>query len=130
MIDKMKIKRASWLRRKKAVRAKVRGTKERPRLSVYRSLGHIHAQVINDESGKTLVAASDLEFDAKELAAMTKDAGARKAKVAVAFVIGKTLAEKAKKAGVTAVVFDRGGFAYAGRVAALAAGAREGGLTF
>lgn len=130
MIDKMKIKRASWLRRKKAVRAKVYGTEQRPRLSVYRSLGHIHAQVINDESGKTLVAASDLEFDAKELAVMTKDAGARKAKVAVAFIIGKTLAEKAKKAGVTAVVFDRGGFAYAGRVAALADGAREGGLTF
>ena len=130
MIDKMKIKRAAWMRRKKAVRAKVRGSAARPRLSVYRSLSHIHAQIINDESGRTLAAASDLEFEAKDLSARAKEAGERSAKVAVAYAVGKALAEKAKKAGIDAVVFDRGGFAYTGRVAALADGAREGGLTF
>jgi len=118
------------LRRQRRVRAKVKGSTERPRLSVFRSAGHIYAQIIDDVSGKTLAAASDLSVEKKERAALVKEGGERKAKVATAFAIGKMVAEAAKKAGVEAVVFDRNGFSYTGRVAALAEGAREGGLKF
>ena len=106
------------LRNRTALRARA-GT--RPRLSVHRSGKHIYAQVIDDEAGKTLVAASSLEKDARATTGATCDA---------ATAIGKTIAERAKKAGVTKVVFDRGGFLFHGRVKALADGAREGGLEF
>jgi large subunit ribosomal protein L18 len=93
----------------------------RPRLTIHRSGRHIYAQVIDDEAGRTLVAASTLEKDVRGATGATCDAAA---------AIGKTIAERAKKAGVTKVVFDRGGFLFHGRVKALADGAREGGLEF
>jgi large subunit ribosomal protein L18 len=105
------------------VRNKVEGTPERPRLSVYRSLGHIYAQVIDDRSGKTLVSASSIDGQTKK---NLKGGG----NIAAAKVIGKTVAERAKAAGVSKVVFDRGGYKYHGRVKALADAAREAGLQF
>lgn len=114
------------LRRKNRVRAAISGTTERPRLSVFRSTGHIYAQVIDDTKGATLAAASDADLDKKDL----KGDDTRKAKVAIAFAVGKMVAERAIKKGINTIVFDRNGFAYSGRIAALADGAREGGLTF
>jgi large subunit ribosomal protein L18 len=105
------------------VRQRVEGTTERPRLCVYRSLGHIYAQVIDDRMGKTLVSASSVDKDTKK---NLKGGG----NVAAAKVIGKTIAERAKAAGVVKVVFDRGGYKYHGRVKALADAAREAGLQF
>jgi large subunit ribosomal protein L18 len=105
------------------VRTKVEGTSERPRLCVYRSLGHIYAQVIDDRSGKTLVSASTVDGETKK---NLKGGG----NIAAAKVIGKTVAERAKAAGVSKVVFDRGGYKYHGRVKALADAAREAGLKF
>jgi large subunit ribosomal protein L18 len=99
------------------VRKKVTGTAERPRLAVYRSLKHIYAQIIDDATGRTLASASDLTIDS-----------GKKGERAAA--IGKQLAERAKEAGITQVVFDRAGFRYHGRVKAVADGAREGGLEF
>lgn len=111
------------LRRHTRVRKKVSGTSETPRLSVYRSLNHIYAQIIDDVKGVTICSASTMEKDVKaKTAEMTK--------VEAAKYVGKTVAERAAKAGITAVVFDRGGYLYTGRVAALADGAREGGLNF
>ena len=95
-----------------------RGTQERPRLCVYRSLGHIYAQVIDDRSGKTLVSASSVDGETKK---SLKGGG----NIAAAKVIGKAVAERAKAAGVHKVVFDRGGYKYHGRVKALADAARE-----
>lgn len=118
------------VRRQRRVRAKVRGSAERPRLSVFRSAKHVYAQLIDDEAGKTVAAASDTAMGKKDLAALSKGEGERKAKMSVAFAVGKMIAEKGKKVGVAEVVFDRNGFAYAGRVAALAEGARENGLKF
>lgn len=101
------------------LRKRIEGTASRPRLAVFRSLQHIYAQVIDDSTGTTLAAASSQEKDLK----VTGNAeGAKK--------IGQALAERAKAKGVSAVVFDRGGFRYMGRVANLAEGAREGGLEF
>ena len=105
------------------VRTKLSGSAERPRLCVYRSLGHIYAQVIDDQGGKTIVSASSVDKDTKKA---LKGGG----NVAAAKVIGKTVAERAKAAGVTKVVFDRGGYKYHGRVKALADAAREAGLQF
>ena len=105
-------------RRHRRVRKKVLGTVGRPRLAVYRSNKHIYAQVIDDVAGQTLAAASSL-----------KDANGGPPKEQ-AKSVGKAVAERAKKAGVTQVSFDRGGFRYHGRVAAVADGAREGGLEF
>ena len=105
------------------VRTKVSGTTERPRLCVYRSLGHIYAQVIDDRSGKTLVSASSVDGETKK---NLKGGG----NIAAARVIGKAVAERAKAAGVQKVVFDRGGYKYHGRVKALADAAREAGLQF
>jgi large subunit ribosomal protein L18 len=105
------------------VRTKVSGTTERPRLCVYRSLGHIYAQVIDDRSGKTLVSASSVDGETKK---NLKGGG----NIAAAKVIGKAVAERAKAAGVQKVVFDRGGYKYHGRVKALADAAREAGLQF
>ena len=110
-------------RRSYRVRKRLRGTPERPRLSVARSHKHISAQIIDDLSGKTLAAASTLE---KALAGKAKHGGNKDA----AQKIGKVIAERATSAGVTEVCFDRGPYRYHGRVAALATAAREGGLSF
>ncbi len=110
-------------RRHRRVRAKVSGTAQRPRLNVFRSLENIYAQVIDDVAGKTLASASTID---KEIAKQV----AGKNKVDAAKIVGKVLAERAKGAGINTVVFDRGGYRYHGRVAALAEGAREGGLEF
>ena len=109
-------------RRRRRVRTSLRGhATGKPRLSVHRSGRHIYAQVIDDTVGKTIAAASTLDKDLKGNAGATKDGAA---------AVGKTLAERAKKAGVSQVVFDRGGFLFHGRVKALADAAREGGLEF
>jgi large subunit ribosomal protein L18 len=105
------------------VRTRVVGTSERPRLAVYRSNGHIYAQVIEDRTGRTLVSASSIDKETrKELKGGNN--------VAAAKVIGKKIAERARAAGIEQVVFDRGGYMYHGRVEALAAAAREAGLKF
>jgi len=117
-------------RRHRRIRAKVSGTAERPRLTVFRSALHVYAQLVDDTVGKTLAAADDLGLDKKAKAAAAKGEDKRKAKVAVAYAVGKTLAEKAVKLGIKRAVFDRGGFSYTGRVAALAEGARDNGLQF
>jgi large subunit ribosomal protein L18 len=111
------------LRRHARLRKRVKGSLERPRLSVFRSNIHIYAQVIDDRNGRTLVAASS-----KDRALAASLVG--KTKTERAQAVGKLLAERAKAAGLSAVVFDRGGYKYHGRVQALADAAREGGLSF
>lgn len=106
---------------KRGIRKRVSGTAERPRLSVFRSNKEIYAQIIDDVAGRTLVAASSTEK------AVSTEAGT---KVDLSAKVGKALAEKALAAGIQAVVFDRNGYLYHGRVKALAEGAREGGLNF
>jgi len=110
--------RAARARRHRRIRVKLSGTAQRPRLNVFRSLQHIYAQVIDDTSGTTLAAASTLGAEAIG----TKSERAR--------AVGKAIAERAKEKGVTAVVFDRGGYMYHGRIKALADAAREAGLEF
>jgi large subunit ribosomal protein L18 len=105
------------------VRQTVSGTPERPRLSVYRSLTHLYAQVIDDTTGRTLASASSNDKESRKLA---KGGG----NVAAAKVVGKTLADRARQKGISQVVFDRGGYRYHGRVKALAEAAREAGLKF
>jgi large subunit ribosomal protein L18 len=112
-------RREARVRRHRRVRKKLRGTSARPRLSVFRSQGHTYAQVIDDTSGRTLVAASTVEADVRSGKTGTVEA---------AQAVGKRVGERAKAAGITTVVFDRGGFKYHGRVAAVAEGAREAGL--
>jgi large subunit ribosomal protein L18 len=111
---------AGRLRRHTRVRRKVAGTPQRPRLAVFRSNQHIYAQVIDDRAGRTLAHASDAEADLRASGSKTERAQA----------VGKRLADRAKQAGIEAVVFDRGGFRYAGRVRALADAARGEGLVF
>jgi len=115
----VKTKQASRLRRRRRVRAKVRGSAERPRLSVFRSNRGMVAQLIDDGRGHTLAAVSWTEADLRELARMEQASKA-----------GELLAGRAKEAGVETCVFDRGGYRYHGRVKALADGAREAGLKF
>lgn len=103
----------------KKIRAKIRGTEERPRLCVFRSSKHMYAQIINDSAQRTICAASDGAFKK-----------GKHAKLALAKMVGMEIAKKAKEAGVVSVVFDRGGFRYYGRVKQVADGAREGGLVF
>jgi large subunit ribosomal protein L18 len=109
-------------RRKKHIRKVVIGTPERPRLCVFRSVNHIYAQVIDDETGRTLASASSLKMTMPEGATGGNRDGAK--------VVGKAVAEAAKGSGITSVVFDRNGYLYHGRVAALADAAREAGLQF
>jgi large subunit ribosomal protein L18 len=109
--------------RHRRIRAQVRGTSARPRLSVFRSAKHIVVQVIDDESGRTLAAVSD-----RDVASTTSSDRSRA--IGIAFAAGAAIAERTKAVGVSHVVFDRGGYAYHGRVAAVAEGAREGGLIF
>jgi large subunit ribosomal protein L18 len=106
-------------RRHRRVRKKIEGTAERPRLAVFRSNKHIYAQLIDDRAGRTIVAASTVEADLR---------GGPTATVEAAKQVGTRLGERAKAAGVSSVVFDRGGFKYHGRVAAIADGARAAGL--
>jgi large subunit ribosomal protein L18 len=119
----LKKKNAQMLRRHRRVRSRVSGTVERPRLNVFRSSTNIYAQVIDDINGRTLASASTVD---KAIAAQLEG----KNKSEAAKIVGQVLAERAKAAGIGAVVFDRGGYRYHGRVAALADGAREGGLNF
>ncbi len=121
MSDKTKKKQTARKRRHVRVRKSVIGTAERPRLSVYRSNRHVIAQVIDDRAGVTLATASTLEADLRSDGTSNCAAAAK---------VGTLLAERAKAAGVGSVVFDRGGFHYHGRVAALAEAAREAGLEF
>jgi len=119
----VKNRAAARIRRHARVRKHISGTPDRPRLSVFRSLTGIYAQVIDDEAGKTLVSASSIDAALRE-----KSKGLKK--VEQARLVGEAVAERAKEAGITSVVFDRGGFRYTGRVKALADAAREGGLQF
>ncbi len=122
MITKIN-KNKDRLKRHKRVRSKVKGTAETPRLCVYRSTTHIYAQIIDDVKGNTLVTASTLD---KEIKGTLEG----KDKKAQAYAVGELIAKKAKAKKITAVVFDRGGYLYTGRVENLAEGARKGGLTF
>ncbi|MDP3052036.1 MAG: 50S ribosomal protein L18 [bacterium] len=129
-----KIKRERRERRHRRVRATVKGTNQRPRLSVFRSNQHVFLQLIDDEKRKTIVSASDL----KPKAGPARGGEGKKAKTNIvkmtktklAFSVGKALAELAKKKKIKYAIFDRGGYAYSGRVKAAAEGAREGGLKF
>lgn len=114
-------RRVGRTRRHYRLRKKVAGTPERPRLVVNRSSRHIHAQIIDDLAGRTLASASTIEADVRTLEGDKKDRSAK---------VGQLLAERAKAAGIDAVVFDRGGNKYHGRIASLADAAREGGLEF
>ena len=111
------------LKRKKRIRRKMEGTEVRPRLTVFRSDKHIYAQIINDETGATLVAASTLSPEYKQM-------GAIKGKVGAAKRVGELVAAKAMEKGIAKVVFDRNGFIYHGRIQALADAARQKGLDF
>lgn len=115
--------REARIKRHARVRQKISGTAERPRLSIFRSLNHIYAQVIDDTRGATLVTASSLDAD-------IKDALKGESKSSCAAKVGTLLASRAIAMGISQVAFDRGGFRYHGRVKALADGAREGGLKF
>lgn len=110
-------------RRHRRIRNRISGTAERPRLNIFRSLDHIYAQVIDDVAGETLASASTID---KELRSEVTG----KTKKEQAAAVGKAIAERAKAAGISTVLFDRGGYLYHGRVKALADGAREGGLDF
>jgi large subunit ribosomal protein L18 len=122
----MRNDKTAWAARRRRhvrVRKRVQGTTARPRLSVFRSLCHIYAQVIDDESGRTLVAASDLEKEAQVSADGTSKTGRAK-------LVGRLVGQRAIKEGIKEIVFDRGGYKYHGRVKALAEAAREAGLKF
>lgn len=110
-------------RRHLRVRKNLAGTVQRPRLAVFRSVAEIYAQVIDDAAGRTLVSASSVDKELREKVKSMKKSEQAK-------LVGQTVAERARSKGITAVVFDRGGFKYIGRVKALADGAREGGLQF
>jgi len=124
MSDINKIRRTAWLNRKRRVRKKLAGTSERPRLSVFRSNKNIYAQIVNDDENQTLIHASSLKALKVEI---PEELGG---KCAVAYQVGRNLAEQAQTKGITRIVFDRNGFLFHGRVAALARGARDGGLEF
>ncbi|MCM0064059.1 50S ribosomal protein L18 [Corynebacterium diphtheriae] len=114
-------RRIARARRHDRIRKNLRGTAETPRLVVHRSSRHMHVQVIDDIAGRTLAAASTLEAEVHALEGDKKAKGAK---------VGQLIAERAQAAGITAIVFDRGGYKYHGRIAALADAAREGGLKF
>lgn len=116
-----KTARAARLRRHVRVRKNLRGTAACPRLAVFRSNRYVYAQVIDDDSGRTLAQASDLEQGLREVSSTKSDR---------AKSVGQLIAQRAKAAGIETIVFDRGGFRYAGRIQALAAAAREEGLEF
>lgn len=123
MSEKKNTREAARLKRKKRIRRKVQGTEQRPRLTVFRSDKHIYAQIINDQSGATLVSASTLSAECREQEPV-------KGKTAAAKRVGELVAQKALDKGIAKVVFDRNGFIYHGRVQALADAARQKGLDF
>ena len=128
MIKQSKLKKSRFLQRRRRhqrVRNKVVGTAERPRLVVYRSLKHIEGQLVDDDTGQTLTGLSTTASDLRGF-----EAEGQNRRTEMAFAAGKMLAERAKSQGIEAVVFDRGGYKYHGRVKAFADGAREGGLNF
>jgi len=118
-----KSRSAARMRRHERVRKNIRGSAQRPRLNVFRSLSAIYAQVIDDQTGHTLLSASTVDRDLRE-----KMKGLKKAEQAK--LVGQTVAERAREKGIQAVVFDRGGYRYIGRIKSLADGAREAGLQF
>lgn len=120
-MDKNKAKQSNRIKRHNRVRAKVEGSAKRPRVAVFKSNQYIYAQVIDDESGKTLMNVSD--YGGKKSKTKTKDK-----KSEVALKMGEVLAEKMKKAGLTEAVFDRGGFKFHGRIKAMAEGLKKGGI--
>jgi large subunit ribosomal protein L18 len=131
VVKKTKQKRERRHRAHLRVRTRVKGSAERPRLSVYKSLRYIYAQVIDDARGATLAQASSAEPELKgRLAAAESGAGKSAKDRAAAKLVGELVAERAKAAGIERVVFDRGGYVYHGRVEAVAQGAREKGLQF
>lgn len=137
MKNSEKIKKEKKTRRHARIRAKISGTKKKPRLFVFRSLKHISAQLIDDVGGHTMATVSDTVLGSKKAgkgkittAAQPKDLGGRTSKVAIAYEVGKLISVKAKELGVEVVVFDRGGYKFHGRIKAVADGAREGGLKF
>ena len=121
-MNKQRQKSLRRSKRRTGIRKRVIGTAQRPRLSIYRSLNHMYAQIIDDLSGRTLISASSRDKDIST--------GDSTGNSAAATTVGARIAEKAKAAGITDVAFDRGGFKYHGRVKALADAAREGGLKF
>lgn len=121
MANIAEIRRESRLRRHRRVRKKIHGTAERPRLAVHRTNKHFNMQLINDDEGRTIAAASSVEANLRTASGAT---------VSAATQVGRLIAERAKAAGVTKVVFDRGGYAFHGRVAAAAQAARDAGLEF
>jgi len=130
-------KKEKRIMRHKRVRAKIFGTKEKPRLSVFRSHKHIYGQLINDENGRVILSVSDASLNVKkanekaeEKAKEEKKDKNLKGKIKLAYEVGETLAKKALEKGIKVVVFDRGGYKYHGRVKSLAEGARAGGLKF
>ena len=122
----LNIKKQARLKRKKRIRKNLVGSTQRPRLSVFRSAKHIYAQIIDDTSGHTVVAASTVEKDVKEHFA----AESSKGKLVAATYVGKLIAERATEKWIQRVVFDRNGFLFHGRVKAVSEGAREAGLNF
>ncbi|MEQ1856137.1 MAG: 50S ribosomal protein L18 [Longimicrobiales bacterium] len=128
MIKSSQMRKSRALQRQRRhlrIRNKVRGTAERPRLVVYRSLKNIEGQIVDDDAGKTVLGVSTVAPDLRDFTAEGQNR-----RVEQSFAAGKLLAEKAKAQGIAAVVFDRGGYKYHGRVKAFADGAREGGLQF
>jgi len=123
----IEVKKTKERRRKRRTRAKIKGTSERPRLCVFRSSRHIYAQLIDDQKGDTIVAVSDSDLEKK---AKSRKGGKAEGKIQAAREVGKKIAEKASKKKIKKAVFDRGPYAYHGRIKALAEGAREGGLEF
>lgn len=123
MATRPKTREEARQRRHRRVRKKVVGTAERPRLAVFRSLKHVYAQIIRDDTGETLVAASTLDPQLRQRLAKTGDAEAARE-------VGRLIGERALAAGINRIVLDRGGYLYHGRVKALAEGAREAGLEF
>jgi len=122
-------KQEKRFKRHKKIRARVSGSKDKPRLCVFRSAKHIYAQLIDDDKRKTLVSASDLEIKTSKSKAH-KEESKTSGKTAKAFELGKLIAQKASEKKIEKVVFDRGGYKYHGRIKAVAEGAREGGLKF
>lgn len=127
-----KIKRETRIRRHGRIRAKVQGNSETPRISVFKSLKHIYAQLIDDAAGVTLVAVkeSDISSEQMEKEVVKNEEKELMGMVKKAYLIGKLLAEKAKEKNISKAVFDRGGYLYLGQIKALADGARAGGLKF
>jgi len=128
MIKQSKLRKSRQLQRQRRhfrIRAKIRGTAERPRLVVYRSLRNMEGQIVDDDAGRTLLGMSTLGAGMKGF-----EAEGKHKRIEQAHAAGKLLGEKAKEQGIESVVFDRGGYRYHGRVKAFAEGAREGGLHF